>query len=177
MQFVITFLAIYVMSTVVGQNMHIFTLQPKQVQIKSSIMHAIIIFPNNFIGIKTSAHRKDCNLMLSELLFGVLNQIILVGTIILQIIPPMPCEIVEITFGRRHRGLDIILDTYNQKIPLAALLTLLCVELLVLFGEVFIRAIRNDEFGKKLGKGVLIGIFCLMILLIIGLIFSICILF
>ncbi len=106
--------------------------------------------------------------MISELLFCVCNQIILAGTMILQVIPSMPCEVIELSFGRHHRWLDITLNNYNQKIPIASILVLFCIELLVLFGEIAVRAIRDAEFRKKLGKGTLIGLLVALCFLIIA---------
>ncbi len=177
MQVILSLTFIYIISTIVGQNMRIFTLDPKLIHIQSPSIYALLIFPYSFIGNKTKIRLKDRNLMLSELIFCICNQIILVGSIILQIIPSIPCTVIEITFGHRYRGFDIILDTYNQKIPLVALLAIVGTELLVLFGEIMIRAIRNAELRKKLGVGILIGIFVLWLLLLAGLIFSICLLF
>jgi hypothetical protein len=89
----------------------------------------------------------------------------------------MPCEVIEISFGRDHRWLDIIVSTYNQKIPLALILALVCIELLVLFGEIVIRAIRNAEFRKKLGKGTLLFTIALCCLFLAVSILSILMLF
>lgn len=177
MQFILSFSAIYIISAIIGQNMHIFTPEPKTIHIQSPIMYTFLAFPYNIIGNQTNIRKIGRQLMLSELLFGILNQAILVGTILLQIIPSMPCEIIEISFGRKHRWLDIIVSTYNQKIPLASILALVCIELLVLFGEIVIRAIRNTEFRKKLGKGTLIFTIVLCCLFLAVSILSILMLF
>ena len=157
--------------------MHIFTLEPKTIRIQSPIIYTLLIFPYSIIGNQTNIRKRDRHLMLSELLFGILNQAILVGTIILQIIPSMPCEVIEISFGRRHRWLDIIVSTYNQKIPLALILALVCIELLILFGEIVIRALRNAEFRKKLGTGTLLFTIALCCLFLAVAILSILMLF
>ena len=177
MQFIFTFGIIYSISMIIAQNMRMFTLEPKLVHIQSPTIYTLLAFPNSLIlNKKYSTSARQCLTQL-ELLFCIFNQIILTGAIILQIIPSMPCEVTEITFGRRHGGFDITIDTYNQKIPLAAILALVATELLFLFGEIVIRAIRNAEFRKKLGTGALIGtiVFCLFFLAM--LIFSVCLLF
>ena len=172
MDFILVFTLLYLISAIVGQNMRLFTLNPKLIHIQSPTIYSLLIFPYNIIGNKANIHLKEQKLMLSELLFCICNQIIIVSTIILQIIPAMPCEVVEFSFGRRS-NLDIILDTYNQKIPLVAIVALSCVELLVLFGEILVRSIRNAEIRKKLGVGVLIGILALCLVFLALLIYSI----
>ena len=177
MQFILSFSVIYILSAIIGQHMHIFTLEPKTIHIQSPTIYTLLIFPYSIIGNQANIHKRGRRLMLSELLFGILNQVILIGTIILQIIPSIPCEVIEISFGRRHRWLDIIVSTYNQKIPLASILALVCIELLILFGEIVIRAIRNAEFRKKLGKGTLFFTIALCCLFLAVLILSILLLF
>ena len=177
MQFILSFSAIYILSAIIGQHMHIFTLEPKTIRIQSPIIYTLLVFPYSIIGNQTNILKSGRQLMLSELLFGIFNQTILVCTIILQIIPSMPCEIIEISFGRRHRWLDIIVSTYNHKIPLASILALLGIELLFLFGEILIRAIQNAEFRKKLGKGMLLFTIALCCLFLAASIISIFMLF
>lgn len=177
MQFILTFGAIYFISTIIGQNMRIFTREPELIRIQSPTIYALLIFPYGFITKQRMIRMQERSLMRSELLFCIINLITLIGTVILQIMPSMPCEVLELTFGRRHRWLDITLDTYNKKIPLAAVLAICCIELLVLFGEILIRAVRDAEFGKKLGKGMFILTVALCLLFIAVLILSICLLF
>ena len=172
MQFIITFAVIYLGSTFISKNMHIFTLEPKWIHIPSPTIYEFLIFPYNVLIQKNILNHNKQKLTFSELLFCLFNQIILMGTIILQCIPAMPCDVVEFSFGGRHRSLDIVVDTYNQKIPLSIILTLLLFELLVLFGEVLIRAVRKTEFRKKMGTGALIGILALCLFFVAGLIFS-----
>ena len=154
-----------------------FTLEPKFVHIQSPITYALLTLPYSFIAKKNLYTSAKQSLTRLELLFCIFNQIILTGAIILQIVPSIPCEVVEITFGRRYSGFNITIDTYNQKIPLATVLALLATELLFLFGEIVIRAIRNAEFRKKLGRGTVIGTFALCLLFFVGLLFSIHLLF
>ena len=177
MQFIFTFTLIYLISSIVGQNMHMFTLEPKTLCIPSPTIYTFLIFPYSLIGNKTNLRLNDQKLMLSELLFCIGNQIILVCTMVLHLIPAMPCEVIEITFGRRYSGFNITIDTYNQKIPLATVLALLATELLFLFGEIVIRAIRNAEFRKKIGMGTFVGTIALCLVFLAMLIFSIYLLF
>ena len=173
MQFILSFSVIYILSAVIGQHMHIFTLAPKTIHIPSPTIYTLLAFPYSIIGNRANIRKRGRQLMLSELLFGILNQVILACAIVLQIIPPMPCEVTEISFGHRHRWLDIIVNTYNQKIPLVSIIALACVELLILFGEIVIRAIRNAEFRKKLGKGTLLFTLALCLFFLAMLILSI----
>ena len=106
MQFIFTFTLIYLISTIVGQNMHMFTLEPKTLRIPSPTIYTFLIFPYSLIGNKTNIRLNDQKLMLSELLFCIGNQMILVGTMILQLIPAMPCEMIEITFSQRHSSFE-----------------------------------------------------------------------
>ena len=115
--------------------------------------------------------------MLSELLFCILNQVTLIGAIVLQLIPKIPCKAIEVTFGRRHRGLDFIVDTYNQKIPLCLILSLLFAEVLFLFGVPLLRAFRNKEMRKKLGVGATIGITAICLLCLALLVYFIYLMF
>lgn len=177
MQFIFTFAIIYSISTIIGQNMHMFTLEPKFVHIQSPITYTLLTLPYSFIANKNLYTSAKQSLTWLELLFCIFNQIILTGAIILQIVPSIPCEVVEITFGRRYSGFNITIDTYNQKIPLATVLALLATELLFLFGEIVIRAIRNAEFRKKIGMGTFVGTIALCLVFLAMLIFSIYLLF
>ena len=82
----------------------------------------------------------------------------------------MPCDVIKVEFGARDRGLDFIVDTYNQKIPLCIIFSLVFVECLVMFGEVLLRAILDAELRKKLGTKLIIGIIalCILFLIVLG---------
>jgi len=177
LQFIFTFLFIYSISAIIGQHMRMFSPEPKLILIPSPVLYNLLIFPSCLIRNRGAVRKKDRGLTFSELLFCTFNQIALVGTAVLQLIPALPCAVVEITFGRRYRWMDVTLDTFNQKIPLAAILTLLCVELLVLAGDVLIRAVRDADFRKKLGAGLFIGLLVFCLAMLAGLIFSLCLLF
>jgi len=114
--------------------------------------------------------------MRSELTFCILNQVTLIGAIVLQFIPAMPCEAIEIT-SMRPRGLYFNGNTYNQKIPLCLILSLSCAEVLFLFFGGLLRAFRNKEMRKKLGVGAMIGITAICLLCLIMLAFFIYLLF
>ena len=176
MQFILTFSAIYILGALIGQNMRIFIREPKLIHIKSPIIYTFLRFPVCVIAGK-AVLAKNQKLMLSELMCCIFNQIVLVGTVILQVIPPVPCEVIELTFGLRHQWLDIVLDTYNQKIPLVAVLALLCAEVVIIFGEFLVRCVRNADLRKKLGKGALIWIAVLCAVFIAVLIFAVSMLF
>ena len=176
MQFIFTFSAIYILSALIGQNMRIFIREPKFIHLKSPLIYTLLTFPICAVAGK-AVLSKNQRLMLSELICCIFNQAIFVGTIILQTIPSIPCEALEFTFSLRHKGLDIVLDTYNQKIPLGAVLALLCAEMLIIFGEILIRAARNSDFRKNFGKGALIGIAVLCAVFIAVLIFAVSMLF
>ena len=113
MQFILTFSAIYILGALIGQNMRIFIREPKLIHIKSPIIYTFLTFPVCVIAGK-AVLAKNQKLMLSELMCCIFNQIVLVGTVILQVIPPVPCEVIELTFGLRHQGLDIVLDTQEK---------------------------------------------------------------
>ncbi|MBQ9806008.1 MAG: hypothetical protein IJW49_05835 [Clostridia bacterium] len=167
---VIVFLVIYLLSTFVANFMQIFNPNPKLIYIKSQSIYNFIVFPGNIIYRpikKKKTCKKDTRLMLSELIFCLLNQATLVGAIVLQLIPPIPCDVIEVTFGARHRGLDFIVDTYNQKIPLCLIFSLLCTEVLFLFGAPLFRSFRDKPMRKKLGVGAIIGIIAICTLCLI----------
>jgi hypothetical protein len=176
-QFIFSFGIIYLISAIIGQHMRMFTPAPKLIHIPSPVLYNLLIFPSGLIGNQAHSRKKDRGLTVSELFFCACNQITLVGTAVLQLIPAMPCDVVELTFGRRHRGLDMTLDTVNQKIPLAVILALCCAELLVLAGDVLIRAFRETDFRKKLGAGLLIGLLAFCLAMVAGLAISVSLLF
>ncbi len=174
-----TFVFIYLLSTLIAKFMNIFNPNPKLLYVKSQCVYNFIVFPNNIIFRRRNIKKKknDRHLMLSELTFCILNQVTLIGAIALQLIPPVPCKAIEVTFGLRHRGLDFIVDTYNQKIPLCLILSLLCAEVLLLFGNSLICAFRKKEMRKKLGVGAIIGITAICLLCLILLVYFIYLLF
>lgn len=176
MRFIFLFAVIYMISAVIGQHMRMFTPDPKLIPIRSPFLYSLLIFPSNLIGNRAAVRQKDRRLTLAELLFCAFNQITLIATLLLQLIPAIPCDAVEITFSFRRR-LDTVLNTYNQKIPLAAILTLLCTELFVLAGDVLVRAIRNADFRKKLGAGLFIGLLVFDLAILAGSIFFVTMLF
>ena len=165
--------------------MHFFNPNPKLLYVKSQCVYNFIVFPNNILSRRHNTKKKkkkkkkknDRRLMLSELFFCVLNQVTLIGAIVLQLIPKIPCKAIKVTFGVRHRGLDFIVDTYNQKIPLCLILFLSCTEVLFLFGDSLIRAFRNKEMRKKLGVGAIIGITAICLLCLIMSVYFIYLLF
>ena len=174
-----TFVIIYLLSTLIAKFMHIFNPNSKLLYIKSQGIHNFIVFPNNVLpcGRNNKKSKNDRRLMLSELLFCILNQVTLIGAIVLQLIPKIPCKAIEVTFGWRHRGLDFIVDTYNQKIPLCLILSLLSAEVLFLFGAPLLRAFRNKEMRKKLGVGATIGITAICLLCLALLVYFIYLMF
>ena len=170
----LTFVIVYLFSTFIAKFMHILNPNPKLLYVKSQCVYNFIVFPDNILFRRHNTKKKkkkkknDRRLMLSELTFCILNQVTLIGAIVLQFIPTMPCEAIEVTFGLRYRGLDFIVDTYNQKIPLCLILFLLFTEVLFLFGDSLIRAFRNKEIRKKLGVGAIIGITAICLLCLIS---------
>ena len=147
--------------------------------IKSQGIYNFIVFPSIIFSWRHNPQKKkkDRHLMVSELVFCILNQVSLVGAIVLQFLPSMPCDTIEVTFGLRHRGLDFIVDSYNQKIPLCLILSLLCAEVLFLFVAPLFRAFRDKEMLKKLGVGAIIGIIAICLLCLILLIYFIYLMF
>jgi len=174
-----TFVIIYLLSTFIAKVMHTFDPNPKLLYVKSQCVYNFIVFPNNILSRRRNTKKKknDRHLMRSELTFCVLNQVTLIGTIVLQFIPAMPCEAIEITSGLRPRGLYFNVNTYNQKIPLCLILSLSCAEVLFLFLGALLRAFRNKEMRKKLGVGAMIGITAICLLCLIMLAFFIYLLF
>ena len=162
----ITFIFIYFLSVLIARYMRAFKPTPKLIFFKSSPAFNFVTFPISLISKKNKKKivKKDLNLCYSELLFLIINHITLVGAIILQFVPPMPCDVIEVEFGVHYRGLDFIVDTYNQKIPLCLIFSLVLAELLIMFGEVLIRAVLDSELRKKLGIKLIIGIIALCVL-------------
>ena len=164
-----TFVIVYFLSTLIAKFMHIFNPNPKLLYVKSQCVFDFIVFPNNILFRRRNTKKKknDRHLMLSELTFCILNQVTLIGAIVLQLFPKIPCKAIEVSFGLHHRGLDFIVDTYNHKIPLCLILSLLLAEVLFLFGSLLLRAFRNKEMRKKLGVGAIIGIIAICLLCLI----------
>ena len=170
MQILIPFTFIYLLSTLIGQNMRILTPEPKMIHIQSPLIYTLVRFPYSLMPLQMIIKKEKQTLTLSELLFGIFNQLTLAGFLILQILPSYSCKVIELSAGRRHSWMDVTLDSYNQLIPMLSILFLLCLELLILFGKIPIRAIRDTEFRKKIGSGVLawsIGL-CLLFLIVIS---------
>jgi len=173
-----TFVIIYLLSTFIAKVMHTFDPNPKLLYVKSQCLYNFIVFPNNVLSNRRNTKKKKNNrhLMRSELTFCILNQVTLIGAIVLQFIPAMPCEAIEIT-SMRPGGLYFNVNTYNQKIPLCLILSLSCAEVLFLFFGGLLRAFRNKEMRKKLGVGAMIGITAICLLCLIMLAFFIYLLF
>ena len=176
MPFIVSFAALYILNTLIAQNMRIFTPEPKTIT-ASPTLYTLLTFPHVTGGTRKRTSAKKQGLTLSELLFCSFNQLILIAAMILQLVPAIPCDPIEISFGRGYRWLDLTVTAYNQKIPLAVILALLCVEALVLFGDILLRAVRDTEFRKKLGKGAFIGTAALCLLFLAVCILSLSMLF
>ena len=174
----LTFVIAYLLSTLIAKVIHFFNPKPKLLYVRSQFAYHFLVFPNNLLSHRCNTKKKkknDRHLTLSEVIFCILNQVTLIGAIVLQFIPPMPCEVIKIN---RSGRLDFfIVDTYNQKIPFGLIFSLLCAEVLFLFGDTLLRAFRNKEMRRKLGVGAMIGITAICLLSLILLVFFIYLLF
>ena len=113
-----TFILIYLLTTLIAKFIRFFILIPRCfiLNIKSRGIYDFLVFPNNIFSRNRNnkKKKKDRHLMLSELIFCILNQVILVGAIVLQFLPSMPCDTIEVTFDWRHRGLDSLVCNHSD---------------------------------------------------------------
>ena len=87
MQILIPFTFIYLLSTLIGQNMRIFTPEPKMIHIQSPLIYTLVRFPYSLMPLQMIITKEKQKLTLSELLFGIFNHLTLAGFLILQILP------------------------------------------------------------------------------------------
>lgn len=174
------FIYVYLLNTMLTyQNMRHIYAEPKLIYFKSSALFNIITFPHSYISMlmninfkskrkKAKKRKKDLNLTLLELIFCILNQITVVGAIILQFVPRMPCEPVELKLNRRYGIFNFSVDTYNQKIPVCVISFLAFAECLSLLIVMLFYAIKNKNCGQKLGTKYIVGLIATCVLFLIG---------
>ena len=124
MQFVISFTVLYLLRKAIAQNLHILARNPQMVCVSSNILYTLLVFPFGLFSKKSKTRKKDRQLTRCEVIFCLLHPLVLVGTVMLQLLPAIPSEVVEISFRLGHRWLNMTLSTYNQKIPIALIVGL-----------------------------------------------------
>ena len=167
------FALFYLCGIILGRFRLVFNPSSKLLYIKSKFAYNLIVFPSSIIIRRRTTKKNKINdryLSLSGLLFCILTQVILIMAIVLQLIPSMPCEAIEFGISRR---VEIIIDTYNQKIPLCLMFSLVYMEVLFQLGYAIFPMLRNKETRKKFGVGYIIGTIALCLVLLWAVIYYI----
>ena len=175
MQLMLSFTFIYLLSAFTAQHMHILTPDHKMIHIPSPAIYTLIRFPYSVMARQSSISTDEQKMALYGIIFGIANQLILTGSFVLQFLPTFSCNAIEFPAGGRYRWMDFAMDSYNQMIPIFSILFMLCLELLIIFGAVPTCAIRNVEFRKKIGSGVLafaVGL-CLFLLIFLAILIAV----
>ena len=87
---------------------------------------------------------------------------VLLASLVLVLLPPMPCEPVEIPVGRR--GATISVSTYNEKVPLLLVMLFCIVEFLCVLIPALVILFRTKEekIGGKIGFFLVVLLFLFM---------------
>ncbi len=153
----ITFFIIYGFSVATAFNtFQISYPSAKILRIKSPVLYNVLVFPCSLLVKKSKKERK---LMPIELFLCICNQITAACAVILQFLPQMPCEEIAFKLYGRYRGFSFSVDTYNQKIPMFLIIILSLTNVLLYLGSFLVLLIRDSERRKKLGRGLLVGLF------------------
>ena len=87
---------------------------------------------------------------------------VLFASLVLVLLPPMPCETVEIPVGRH--GARISVSTYNEKVPLLLVMLFCVVEVLCILIPALVVLFRRKEekVGGKIGFSLIVLLFLFM---------------
>ena len=87
---------------------------------------------------------------------------VLLASLVLVLLPPMPCEPVEIPVGRH--GATISVSTYNEKVPLLLVMLFCIVEVLCILIPTLVVLFRRKEekVGGKIGFSLIVLLFLFM---------------
>ena len=87
---------------------------------------------------------------------------VLLASLVLVLLPPMPCEPVEIPVGRH--GATISVSTYNEKVPLLLVMLFCIVEFLCVLIPALVILFRTKEekIGGKIGFFLIVLLFLFM---------------
>lgn len=87
---------------------------------------------------------------------------VLLVSFVLVLLPPMPCETVEIPIGR-HGG-RISVSTYNEKVPLLLVMLFCIVEVLCILipGTIALFRRKEEKIGGKIGFSLIVLLFLFM---------------
>ena len=106
---------------------------------------------------------KDRNkVWLPALIAYVLLAVVLIASLVLVLLPPMPCEAVDIPVGRH--GATVTVTTYNEKIPLLSVWLFLIAEFLCILIPCFVRLLRmkKETVRSKIAFALIILLFLFM---------------
>ena len=87
---------------------------------------------------------------------------VLFASLVLVLLPPMPCETVEILVGRH--GATISVSTYNEKVPLLLVMLFCIVEFLCILIPCFVLLLRTkkETVRSKIGFALIVLLFLFM---------------
>ena len=106
---------------------------------------------------------KDRNkVWMPALIAYILLALVLVASLVLVLLPPMPCEAVDIPVGRR--GATVTVTTYNEKIPLLSVWLFCIAECLCILIPCFVGLLRmkTETVRSKIGFALIILLFLFM---------------
>lgn len=138
----------------------------KYITIKNKTLARLLISKGN----SKKQHIKNddkCKLSVISLLFYIIQVVLLIVSIVLQIIPQIPCEPFAFYLGRH--GAHFQLNTLNEKIPLILSTLLVIIEMLSILLPAFINKIKKKEVKISYVFTILLSFF-LAIYLVINLI-------
>ncbi len=140
----------------------------KSITVKNRILKQIFSFPLSiFAKIKSQKFKVKKEANVFGIILYCINYIILIGSCILQFLPTIPCEAINISFGPRYRLFRFSADTYNQKIPILSIWVLLFIQVLIMLVKLVLAAITTKGAAKKIGIGAIIFFIVIILLNIV----------
>lgn len=106
---------------------------------------------------------KDRNkVWLPALIAYVLLTVVLIASLVLVLLPPMPCEAVDIPVGRH--GATVTVATYNEKIPLLSIWLFCIAEFLCILIPCFVLLLRTkkETVRSKIAFALIVLLFLFM---------------
>ena len=167
---VIAFFFIYSLSSLFRFILSIYSPKEKTIKINNNPLYAFLSFPIVNLRFKKSNGKKKkitrANAFSpASIVFSIMNQLILIGAVILQFVPKIPCNVISVQFSHwKHKIMSFVVDTYNQKIPLLSISLILCIQFLYMFLNILVLIIKDTELRKRLGIWAIIGVFLIILL-------------
>ncbi len=125
----------------------------KYIIIKNRTLASVLI-DNKSSYVKYVKVKDRQKLNIPCFVFYIAFALILLITIILCLLPEMPCQPTSLPFSRHN---SIVLDTYNAKVPYTLSFLLFCAQVDFMFvpGSIKILKMQDQTIGSKIGVGIL----------------------